>query len=100
VNLSRVTSGFVLSAAVTVLFNTALACAKDAYAPLNTSLASITGHHWTTHGLLDLALFAVLGWIFARTGAAEKIPSGRLITILIACVAIAAAGMGLWYVLV
>jgi hypothetical protein len=55
--MKPVTSGFVLAAAITVLFNTALAWAKDAYAPLNTFLQSLTGHHWTTHGLADLLLF-------------------------------------------
>jgi hypothetical protein len=35
--LAAATSGFVLAAGMTVLFNTALSCAKDAYAPLKPS---------------------------------------------------------------
>jgi hypothetical protein len=48
--LAPATSGFVLSAAITVVFNTALAWAKDVYPPLNDFMRRIGGHHWTTHG--------------------------------------------------
>ncbi len=98
--LSPATSGFVLAAAVTVLFNTALAWAKDAYAPLNTFLASIAGHHWTTHGLLDLVLFAGLGLLFTSTRMGESIPPRRLIVGLVAAVVAASLGLALWYVFV
>ena len=99
-SLSPATAGFVLSAAITVLFNTALAWAKDAYAPLNTFLASIAGHHWTTHGLFDLVLFAGLGLLFTSTKTAQKIPAGRLTGILIGAVATATLGLGVWYTFV
>ena len=39
--LTPYSSGFVLAAAITVLFNTALACAKDSYAPLKTFMKSL-----------------------------------------------------------
>jgi hypothetical protein len=94
------TSGFVLAAAITVLFNTALAWAKDAYAPLKDSMKSLTGHDWTTHGLIDLFLFVGLGFIFTNTRLAEKIAPGRLVAVLIGAVAIAGLGLGLWYAFV
>jgi hypothetical protein len=49
--LTAATAGFVLAAAITVLVNTALACTKDAYAPLKLFMKSISGHDWTTQGL-------------------------------------------------
>jgi hypothetical protein len=98
--LTPATSGFVLAAAITVLFNTALSCAKDADAPLKAFLKSLTDHDWTTQGLLDLALFAGLGLIFTKTRVAEKIDSGRLIAGLIGAVAIAAIGLVLWFAFV
>ena len=70
--LTTATSSFVLAAAVTVLLNTTLACAKDAYAPLKTVMRSLTGHDWTTQGLIDLALFVGLGLIFVSTRVAER----------------------------
>jgi hypothetical protein len=46
--LSPANSGFVLAAAITALFNTVLACAKDASAPLKAAMKSLAGHDWTT----------------------------------------------------
>jgi hypothetical protein len=94
------TSSFVLAAAVTVLFSTALAWAKDAYAPLKDFMKSLTGQDWTTHGLLDLVLFIGLGLIFMRTKVSEKIPPGRLSGGLIAAVGIAGLGLALWFAFV
>jgi uncharacterized membrane protein SirB2 len=98
--LTAATSGFVLAAAIAVLFNTALALAKDAYPPLNALMKSLTGHHWTTHGLVDLILFVVLGFIFMRTRMAEKIDPNRLIGVFIGAVITATLGLALWYAFV
>jgi hypothetical protein len=95
--LSPATSGFVLSAAITALFNTALAWAKDAYAPLNDFMKSVGGHHWTTHGVVDLIMFVGLGVIFTKTRAAQGIVPDRLNKGLVSAIAIAALGLALWY---
>jgi hypothetical protein len=97
---SAATSGFVLAAAITVLFNTGLAWAKDAYPRLNDFMKSLSGHHWTTHGLADLVVFLGLGFIFMNTRVAEKIDPDRLIGALIGAVAIAGIGLALWYAFV
>ena len=99
-NPSATTSGFVLAAAITVLFNTALSCAKDAYAPLKAVMKSLAGHDWTTQGLVDLVLFVGLGFIFMQTAAAEKIDPIRLIGILIGAVVISSLGLALWFAFV
>lgn len=49
-----------LSAAVTIVFNTLLAWIKDAYDPLNSFMAALTGHHWITHSLANVTLFFTL----------------------------------------
>lgn len=98
--LSATTAGYTMAAAVAVLFNTALAWVKDSSPALNNFMKSLTGHHWTTHGLADLILFVVLGMIFSRSGMAEKMDAGRLITTLIVAVAVAALGLGLWFAFV
>lgn len=92
------TASFSLAAAITVLFNTALAWAKDAYAPLNNFMKSLTGHHWISHALADVLVFVALGLIFQRTRTAEKMDPNRLISILVGAVVVAALGLGLWYV--
>ncbi|HWE50148.1 MAG TPA: hypothetical protein VG273_10185 [Bryobacteraceae bacterium] len=98
--LSATTSGFVLSAAITVLFNTALAWAKDVYPGLNDFMKSVAGHHWTTHGLADLVLFIGLGLAFSGTGAGQKIDPNRLVGALVGAVTIAALGLALWFAFV
>jgi hypothetical protein len=95
--LTAATAGFVLAAAITVLVNTALACTKDAYAPLKLFMKSISGHDWTTQGLFDLLLFVGLGFFFMRIRVAEKIDPNRLIRVLVGAVGIAALGLALWY---
>jgi cation transport ATPase len=97
-SLSSTTTGFALAAAITALFNTGLAWAKDASPALNNFMKTVGGHHWTTHGLVDLVLFIGLGIIFTRTRAGEKIDPKRFNMVLVAAVAIAALGLGLWYV--
>jgi len=95
--LTATTSGFVLATAVTVLVNTALACVKDAYAPLKVAMRSVTGHDWTTQGLLDLALFVGLGLIFTKTRIAEQMSPSRLTSALIGAVVVAGLGLALWF---
>jgi hypothetical protein len=97
--LSAATAGFVLAAAIAVLFNTALAWAKDAYAPLKGLMKSLSGHDWTTQGLVDLLLFAGLGIIFTITRLAEKMDPNRLIRVLVGAVGIAGLGLALWYMI-
>ena len=98
--MTRATSGFVLSASITVLFSTVLACMKDVNAPLKTFMKSIAGHDWTTQGLADLVLFLVLGFIFTKAGVLEKMAPDRLIAVLIGAVVIAGLGLGLWFAFV
>jgi len=89
-----------LSAGITVLFNTFLACAKDAYQPLSRFMGSLAGHNWTTQGLADLTLFFLLGLIFMKAGWAAKMDPRRLIFLLAAAVVVAGAGLFAWYALV
>ncbi|HTC88840.1 MAG TPA: hypothetical protein VK686_11110 [Bryobacteraceae bacterium] len=98
--LSTATSGFALAAGITALVNTALSCAKDAYAPFKDFLKSLTDHDWTTQGLIDLALFAALGLIFTTTRVGDKIHPSRLIAGLVGAVVVAGLGLAGWFALV
>src|ERR1700722_8840398 len=66
--LDGAAAAFGMSAAVTIVFNTVLAWVKDAYDPLNSFMASLTGHHWRTHGLADVIVFVALGYVLMRRG--------------------------------
>jgi hypothetical protein len=96
-NLAPATSGFVLAAEFTIVFNTALSCTKDAIAPLKALLKSIAGHDWTTQGLLDLALFVGLGLILMNTRIVERVNPGHLIAGLIGSVVTAGLGLAIWF---
>ncbi len=98
--LKAATSGFVLAAALTVVFNTALACAKDTFVPLKNFMKSLTDHDWTTHGLVDLLLFAGLGFFFMKSKMTEQMNPSRLTGVLVLAVASAVLGLALWYAIV
>jgi hypothetical protein len=95
--LGTATSSFVLAAALTVVFNTALACVKDTSVPLKDFMRSLTDHDWTTQGLVDLLLFAGLGFLFMKSGMAARTNPIRLIGVLVAAVTVAGLGLALWY---
>lgn len=97
--LDRVSAAFALSAAITVLFNTAAACAKDAYSPVKNFMASLSVSDWMTQGLADIILFVLLGLMLLTTGLPEKIGPKRLISFLVVAVVIAGAGLFAWYAL-
>ena len=94
--LDGAAAGYGISAAVTIVFNTLLAWIKDAYDPLNSFMASLSGHHWTTHSLVDVAVFLILGAIL--TGRGVKIDGARLAMLLAGAVIVGGGGLALWFV--
>jgi uncharacterized membrane protein SirB2 len=97
VKLGNSSAAFGLAAAIVALFNTTLACTKDAYHPLNDLMNRIAGHNWTTQALADIILFIGLGLIFLTTRVAEKLNPHRLTTFVVASVSIASVGLFAWY---
>lgn len=98
--LERRAAAFGLSAAITVLFNVVLAFVKDSYPALNAFMALLTGHHWRTHGLADIIVFVVLGWVFMAKGIPARGLTNGLAVILAGAVIVASAALGLWFVFV
>jgi len=95
--LNNATAAFGLAAAVTVLFNTLLAWVKDSVPALNDFMAALTGHHWITHGLADIVVFIVLGFIFMQTRTAANMAPMRVITTLVVAVVVAGLGLAGWF---
>ena len=91
-------AGFGLAAAIAILFNTVLAWVKDAYEPLNTAMAHLTGHHWRTHGIFDLIVFFGLGILFTSSGYSSQ--GNRMAALIAGSVIVAGGGLALWFVLV
>ena len=95
--LGHSSAAFAMSAAVTILFNTALTCIKDAYAPLAQLMNGLAGQNWTTQGLADVAVFLGLGLVFAKTSLAGSVSPSRLISFLASAVVVAGAGLFIWF---
>ena len=95
--LDRVSAAFALSASVTFIFNTLLAWVKDSVPALNTFMGSLTGHHWTTHSLFDLAVFIGLGFVFLKTGTAERMDGMTLVRVVIGSAVIGGLGLLGWF---
>jgi hypothetical protein len=90
---------FAIAAATAILFNTVLACVKDAHKPLQIFMASLTGSDWTTQGIADVALFAFLGLILWKSNLTKNIRPAGIIFSLAGTTIIAGAGLFAWYAL-
>jgi hypothetical protein len=95
--LGSASAAYGIAAAITALFNTTMACVKDAYRPLQNLMNAISGHNWTTQGLADVILFVGLGLILSNTRMVETIKSDRLISFLVGAVLVAGVGLFVWY---
>lgn len=59
-------AGFGVSYAITSILSALLVVLKESSEAVHDGLAAVTGHHWVTHGLLDLIVFVVLGYLLSR----------------------------------
>ncbi|GGB92460.1 hypothetical protein GCM10011352_18150 [Marinobacterium zhoushanense] len=65
--IGRYNRGFALSLAITSLLSALLVVIKEENQDSVLAwMIAATGHHWVTHGVLVLVLYAVLGWILAQ----------------------------------
>lgn len=65
--LSGATIGFGISFFVTSIFNTLLVILKETQKEtVLVWMKNATSHHWITHGILVVAVFLILGFIFGK----------------------------------
>jgi hypothetical protein len=91
-------AGYGISAAIIIVFNTLLAWIKDSSPALNSFMASLSGHHWRTHGIVDVILFLVLGFFLTQRNIV--ISGYTLAGVLIAAILVGGGGLALWFVLI
>jgi hypothetical protein len=84
-SVSKYTVSFGLSLALASVLNAVLVVAKEKIPTVMAGLQSLTGHHWVSHGVVILVLFAAFGWIFAQAkgGRGIGITVNRLIGLLV-----------------
>ena len=68
-------SGYGMAYVYTVLFSAVLTVVKETTPPLLNLMKSL-GHHWVTHGVLNLIVFFVLASILVKSG--RQMDGGRL----------------------
>jgi len=87
--VSKYTISFGLAVAVASLANGLLVVAKEKIPAVLAGMQKLTGHHWVSHGVIILGLFAVLGWLFAQANGGQgiKLSVSRLVVTLVAGVA-------------
>ncbi len=76
--LDKTTIGFGLSAAVVSILSTLLTIWKEETPSVLAAMARAMGHHWTTHGVVVIALFIILGFVFSSVVKPESWNAGKL----------------------
>ena len=91
--VSKYTISFGLSLAVASVMNGLLVVAKEKIPAVLNGMQKLTGHHWVSHAVIVLGLFAICGWLFARANGGQgiKLTTGRLLGTVV--VGVATGGM-------
>ncbi len=86
--LNKFTVGFGISAAITIFFNTLLMIIKEEIPSVHTFMVTLSGHHWTSHGLIDVVLFLLLGFLFSKKEIHQNISTLLIISTIISVLGI------------
>jgi len=86
--LDRFTIGFGISASITIIFSTVLMILKEEFPALHTFMVILSGNHWTSHGLIDVILFIVLGFVLSKKNITVNIAMLSVISTIISVLGI------------
>jgi len=90
-DIGKYAKSFGLAFAITSFVSALLVIVKETNEETVLKLmADITGHHWITHGLFDIVLFALLGWVlsFPNKGKGVNISTDSLIGAIVVSVVV------------
>lgn len=79
--ISKNATSFGLSLAVASVVNGLLVIAKEKIPAVMTGMQKLTGHHWITHSVIVVGVFALFGLILAQTKLSISV-SGLIRTLL------------------
>ena len=84
--VSKYTISFGLALALASVANGLLVVAKEKIPAVLAGMQKLTGHHWVSHSVIILGLFAFFGWLFAQANGGQgiKLTVNRLIGTLVA----------------
>lgn len=72
-------TGYGIAYAVTSVLSALLVVLKESNDAVLSALAAATGHHWVTHGILDVVVFVALGVVLSRMGGGLRMSGNALI---------------------
>ncbi len=72
-SVSKYTTAFGLSLALSSVANALLVMVKEKSPALQSAMKRMTGHHWITHSVVILLLFAICGWLLGRANQGKGI---------------------------
>jgi hypothetical protein len=81
--MDKYTAGFGMSLAVTSVLSAIILVVKEENDAVMKSLKAALGHHWTTHGVIVIVCFFVLGFIFSAMRLETKFDSHRMLKYII-----------------
>ena len=100
--IGKYTKSFGLSFAITSVFSALLVILKESSEEgVLAAMKAMTGHHWVTHGLINLILFVALGWVLSKIdkGQGVKISANGLISCIVGAVIISGVLISGFYIL-
>ena len=89
--ISKRGTAFGIALAVACVINALLVVAKEKNAAVMGEMKALTGHHWITHSVIVIVLFAGLGGLLGVARSGFSMTAGRLIGTVVS--AVAAAGL-------
>ncbi len=82
-------TGYGLSFAITSVLSALLVVLKEMKEDsVLAAMKAITGHHWVTHGILDVILFVVIGMALAKGGKGMTMQTDTLVQTVVGAVVV------------
>lgn len=100
--IGKYAESFGLSFAITSVVSALLVILKESSEEgVLAGMKAVTGHHWVTHGLINLILFVILGWALskANNGQGIKMSANGLVSCIVGAVIISGLLISGFYLL-
>ena len=81
--MNKYSVGFGLSLVVTTLLNAVILVVKEISTNVMNAMKAALGHHWTTHGVILIVVFVVLGFILSNVKLKTEWNSQRMLKYII-----------------
>ncbi|HYA14879.1 MAG TPA: hypothetical protein VEF33_11120 [Syntrophales bacterium] len=77
--MNKYAAGFGISLVVTSFLNAVILIIKEKNDAVMSAMKAALGHHWTTHGVIVIIVFFVLGFIFSGMKLEEKFDDRQML---------------------